>query len=114
MAERRDLSEDIIRESCVALALLGGAGIFSLALARFTIEQTPPGRRDTWDIIKEMRADPEKYRIFNLQDHMPENPEVGKCKYFDPWEFWGKVIHDPQDPNKLILILCPPQHGKFP
>lgn len=110
-------SKKFVRESSLSLAGLGAVAIFSAAVARCSIGQELPSK-STWEIIREMQADPSVYpqfnRTFSLQKFMPENPEVGVCKYFDPWEFWDKVVPDPQDSEKLILIKCAPQHGRFP
>ncbi len=76
-AERpRFFSKKIVRESSLSLVALGAVSIFSLAVARCSIDSAPPSK--------------------------------------GTWEFWGKVVPDPQDPEKLVLIKCPPLHGRFP
>lgn len=103
---RRWHIKSVIRNMLAFTAVLGAVAICSVALANWTIEQTPQFSRDPWAAIREMKTSPEKYRFFDLQAFMPENPEVGKCRYFDP-EFWAKVVADSD--NNLKLVLCPPQ-----
>ncbi len=106
----------IAKNTLIPAVAMGAATLWSIAIAHWTIDQGPP-RPSTREIIDQMRADPNVYpqfnRKFSLQKFMPENPEVGKCKYFDPWEFWGIVINDPESPEKLKLVLCAPQEPDF-
>lgn len=85
------------KKALAVFGLFGATVVGSVEIAHCTIEQTPPENR--------------KYRneppIFDLQTRMKEDYQIGKCEYYDPWEFWGRVIINTH--GQPELTMCPPQ-----